>query len=399
MSEEAVAAEAEAPETPVAEAPTIPSTEESLSALDAEMQPEPSDDTGFLDFIGDALEGGSETTEPETEPETAPETTEETTSPDTEEESPATDLVDDFPSPEELSETLDEKAVAKWGELRSELAEARARAAELEGQITETPVTEGTEQLEQQLYAQQEAIEAYERELSISRVETSAEYKRTVAEPLQSIMDATEALAERNEKDPGVLLDILSESNIERQNKNLEEVAAEMGDRDKMMLYRMVDDAQAIFERDRQLKEYAAEAAAELDHHQQQEEEKALHDYTMSTKSSVNKVYDKFESVLPELDGTDLGELRKKTLEDNFLDLGVDHQAYAVSAGTLLPPMVKALRAKDAKIASLEKQLSSYQKATPKAAESGGGVQVAPSEPSSSEGFDFMDAISKRLGV
>jgi len=384
MSEETAVADEPVAETP---APEVSATAEAVDRLEAEAQP-PEEDN-FLDFIGDKLEETPEGVGVKEEP----------VSPVTEEETPTTDLVDDFPAASELDGVLDEKATAKWGELRSELAEARAHAAELEGQITETPITHGTEQLEQQLYAQQEAIEGYERELSISRVETSAEYKQTVSEPLQSIMDATEALAERNEKDPGVLLDILSEGNIERQNKNLEEIAAEMGDRDKMMLYRMVDDAQSIFERDRQLKDHAAEASAELDHHSQQQEEQALHDYTMSTKSSVNKVYDKFESVIPELEGTDMGDLRQRTLEDNFLDLGVDHQAYAVSAGTLLPPMVSALRARDAKIADLESKLSGYQTATPKAAPSGGGVQVAPSEQSSSEGFDFMDAISKRLGV
>lgn len=393
MSEETVVAD-----EPVAETPAFEEVSATAEAIDS-LEAPPSEETGFLDFIGDKLEETPESVGVKDEPAETPSEPEEPLSPTTEEESPTTDLVDDFPDASELEGVLDEKATAKWGELRSELAEARAKAAELEGQITETPIAHGTEQLEQRLHAQQESIEAYERELSISRVETSAEYKQTVAEPLQSIMDATEALAERNEKDPGVLLDILSEGNIERQNKNLEEIAVDMGDRDKMMLYRMVDDAQAIFERDRHLKDNAAEAAAELDHHSQQEEEQALYDYSMSTKSSVNKVYDKFESVIPELEVTDMGDLRQKTLEDNFLDLGVDHQAYAVSAGTLLPPMVKALRARDAKIADLEGKLSGYQKATPKAAPSGGGVQVAPSEPSSSEGFDFMDAISKRLGV
>ena len=88
-----------------------------------------------------------------------------------------------------------------------------------------------------------------------------------------------------------------------------------------------------------------------------------------------------------------MGEMRNKTLTDNFLDLGIDHQAYALSAGTMLPPMVKTMRAQESKIADLEKQLASYQAATPGAAESGGAVQAQM--PDADPGLGFLEALTK----
>ena len=200
-----------------------------------------------------------------------------------------------------MSDTLDEKATAKWGELRRELAEARSKAANLEGDIESNEVPALVPELEQQLQQAQEVISEYEQELSVARVEQSAEYKQTVTEPLNNIMNAAEALAERTNVDVNEVFAIFSEVNIERQNNSLERLTEEMGDRDKMMLYRMVDDSAAIFERDTMLKDRAAEASVELDMYNEHLEEEALRNYQLDARAAVNKVYDKFESVIPEM--------------------------------------------------------------------------------------------------
>tara|TARA_R100000152_G_scaffold20375_1_gene13915 strand:- start:705 stop:1910 length:1206 start_codon:yes stop_codon:yes gene_type:complete len=401
MSEEAVAeveavAEEAAPET-------TPVMEEAAGFLDQETElgGDSDDSIGFLETIGNQLEEasapvevseGEESVSATPEPETSEVTGEEPTAKDS-------DLAADFPEAAALEGTLDDKAVAKWGELRSELAEARAKAAELEANLDSTTAQVAASELEEQLSDARNQIQEYEKQLSVSRVEQSAEYKQVVTEPLQSIMDSAEALATRNELDVNSVFDALAETqNIDRQNRILEDLTAEMGDRDKMMLYRMVDDAAVIFTKDAQLKHHAAEAAAEIEQQESVWEQEALKQHAVETRSSINKVFDKLESVLPDF-SEDMGDLRTKALSDDFLELGVDHQAYALSAGTMLPPMVKALRTKEAKIAELEKQLSSYQKATPKAAELGGGVQVAPADTSDSDGLDFMESITKRLGV
>ena len=164
----------------------------------------------------------------------------------------------------------------------------------------------------------------------------------------------------------------------------------------------MVRDAGAIFARDVQLKERAAEAAAEMEQQQRTQQAQEQQQRALQVRGAVGKVFDKLESVIPDLgEGADsMGDLRSKTLEDDFEALGPDHQAYALSAGTVLPPMVKALRARDVEIASLKEQLAAYQSATPKAAPGGGGVAavVAPDTSGVSDDAGFMEAIEKRMG-
>ena len=396
-------------ETAVAEQPQeIPSTPEVTPDV-AENSTETSESTGaldFLDFVQDQIEPPTQETSQETFEEIPTEPTEEFT----EEIPTATDpeetinpeeeqeyldsFVSDFPDAGSLSDTLDDKATAKWGELRRELAEARSKASNLEGDIESNEVPALVPELEQQLQQAQELITDYEQEISVARVEQSAEYKQTVTEPLNNIMSAAEALAERSGVDVNEVFAVFSEVNIERQNNSLERLTEEMGDRDKMMLYRMVDDSAAIFDRDTMLKDRAAEASVELDRYNEHLEEEALRNYQIDARAAVNKVYDKFESVIPELEGVDLSDLRNKTLDSDYVSLDTDHQAYAISAANLLPSLVKDMRSKDAQIASLNKQLSSYQSASPRAAQAGGSVSE-PAQTGLNDDLGFFEAISK----
>jgi len=391
MSEEATTIEEAAPEVAPEALPETPSNmEESLGSLNEEAisQDAPTEAPDFLDSLGEKFDAMAsregtapvEHAEQEAEPST---------------ETGFEGVVDDFPDAEALTGTLDDRAVAKWGELRGELADARARASELESQIGEESPNQINTALEEQLNEAHTAIESYEQQMSIARVEESSEYKRVVTEPLQSILDTAKVIAEDSEVDYNTIYNALSETHDRvRQNELLEEVASQLGERDKMTLYRMAEDTSELLARDAELREYATEAAAELDHQNAEWEEEALQNHALETRVAVNKVFDKLESVVPELEGVDLGDLRNRTLEDDFLSLGADHQAYALSAGSVLPPMVKALRAKDVLIADLQNKLSSYQTASPGAAAAGGGVEVA-ADPTSNDGLGFLEALNK----
>jgi len=401
MSEETAVAEQPQEQAPIQEGITdAPEVNESNPTTSEETSGEGMD---FLDFIADQAEPKAEESETapefdvadEPEPELTPTSEESDESPKPEEEQDYLDsFVADFPDADSLSDILDDKAVAKWGELRRELAEARSKASNLEDKIdtNETPAL--VPELEKKLQDATDRISEYENELAVARVEQSTEYKQTVTEPLNNIMSAAEALAERTGVDVNEVFAVFSEVNIERQNNSLERLTEEMGDRDKMMLYRMVDDSAAIFDRDAMLKDRAAEASVELDRYNEALEKEALEEYTLETRAAVNKVYDKFESVIPDLEGVDLGDLRNKTLDSDYVSLDSDHQAYALSAGNLLPSVVKAIRVKDQKIASLEKQLSTYQNSTPKAAQAGGSVSE-PAQSPEDDNLGFFEAISK----
>jgi len=398
MSEDTTITEEAAPEVAPETAVDTPSpTEESFNNLSEvpDSAEAPTDAPDFLDSLGDKFDAMASQRSSDPAGDVSAEAEQHT-----EADSPLSELedtsasVDDFPAPEALSDTLDEKAVAKWGELRNELAEARSRAAELEAQVGEESPHSINTNLEEQLQEAHSAIESYEQQMAIARVEESSEYKRVVTEPLQAILDTAKVISDESEVDYNEIYNALSETyDRNRQNELLEGIASQLGERDKMTLYRMAEDTSEILARDAELREYAAEAAAELDQRNVEWEEEALQNHALETRTAVNKVFDKLESVVPDLEGVDLGDLRSKTLEDDFLSLGAEHQAYALSAGSVLPPMVKALRAKDVIISDLQNKLSSYQNASPGAAAAGGGVATPP-DPTRSDDLGFLEAIN-----
>jgi hypothetical protein len=84
-------------------------------------------------------------------------------------------------------------------------------------------------------------------------------------------------------------------------------------------------------------------------------------------------------------------------LSDDFTNLDADHQAYALSAANMLPPLVKALRQRDATIAKLQKDVEGFQKATPKVAPSGSGVKTTAPDKGGDDEVGFFDAMDKKL--
>ena len=315
-----------------------------------------------------------------------------------------TDLVEDFPKAEDLKGDLDEKAQIKWGELRSELGEERKKVQELEQKLDATQNQSIATELEEKLAEARSTIDTYEKELSVSRVEQTQEYKRVVSEPLQSVMDAAEALAKRNEVEVDRVFDILAEtSNIERQTKAIEALTEGMSQRDQHMLYRMVDDAAALFQKDAHLKANAAEAMVEIEGRQAAEDQQAAKQVAIDTRAAVNKVYGKMENVMPTLlnekgEEIEFSSLKDKTLAADFVKLGADHKAYALSAGTVLPPLIRTVHAQKKEIAELTKQLAGFQKATPKAGGGGGtGVKAVVTKPIADD-VGFMEGVTEGMG-
>ena len=141
MSEETAVAEQPQEQAPIQEGLTdTPEVNESTPNTSEESLGEGLD---FLDFIEEQSEPKAETPpefdvadESESKPEPTPTSEESDESPKPEEEKDYLDsFVSDFPDADSLSDTLDDKAVAKWGELRKELAEARSKASNLENKI------------------------------------------------------------------------------------------------------------------------------------------------------------------------------------------------------------------------------------------------------------------------
>lgn len=267
----------------------------------------------------------------------------------------AADPASDFPA--EISDAP--AAKAKWGELRKELAAARAKAQELESKVRP--------ELESKLETYEKKVSEYERELAISRIEATPEYKATVTAPLEQIIVSAEALAKHYKVDAGRLVDAFAEMDPAKQTEVLGDLVDGMSERDRARIYRMADDAAAIYQKDEEIRANAATTLSEVEARQKGEAEKTERARSESLKKATDRVWKMVVERTPDL-GVDLGVLRKDVMSVDPSKATPDALAYAASAGALLPHAVKALAAKDARIKELEGALKSYRKSS----ESGG---------------------------
>lgn len=358
--------------------------EEAVDSIE-ETPSEPEEDS-LLDVIDKELGLDSdekESTEPEVEAK--------------EEESTEGDEDDElgFPKPEELK-GMDDKAVAKWGELRGELKTARdneaSLTAELDAARKQAPVSE----LEEQLKVSQEELTSLRESAAVFDVEKSPEYMAQVAEPIGAIMEAAEALAERNEISPDDLFDALSMEG-KAQDTKIEDLVDDMSDRDRARVYRMMDDAGALFRKSDALKANATALAVELEGAEQVRVDNAQKADTLKIRAGVETVFDKFKKVSPDLgEGVNLDDLKTKTLQEDFGKLTHTHKAYAMASGAVVPKMISALKTRDAEIARLNSELAGFAEAKPKVP---GAGPVPGTAPIKDAGKSLMDVISDELGL
>ncbi len=296
---------------------------------------------------------------------------------------------------DEANLSLDDKAKAKWGELRKELKQAKARLSELERSSTETSAQRAedpryTEQFDQ--YQQQ--IAEYEQQLAVAKVESSREYRELVIAPMDSIISSTESIAQAFGIELDALVDAVTDSDPKKQSSKLAELVDILPERDRQRIYRMADDVLMIYEQDAQLREAASEAAKELEFREKQTQEMTKAEYRSALKKATEKTWDVFkERLAPVLEGVQVDSLLKDAMNADLDSADVELKSYSASAGVLLPHLVEKLSKKNAEIEELKKTLKSYQKSTPKVAASGTGTAA----PASTSG-GFLEGVMSRLG-
>jgi len=130
--------------------------------------------------------------------------------------------------------------------LQEELAELRLRAAKL-------PEYEEKAKF----------VEEAERELAISRIESTREYKDSFLAPMNAIAKSAVELAKANEIDGDAVLDAISERDPASRRKRLKEVTAGLDDIDRTEILTMAADTQALLAKSDKMRENAVEASKE----------------------------------------------------------------------------------------------------------------------------------------
>ena len=209
----------------------------------------------------------------------------------------------------EDTKNMSASAGAKFKELKSELKTYKTRVAELEKAAEEAKsIAQNPEEVERM----REQLAEYEREISVSRIEVTPEFKRAVLEPTQAILDTASTMAERYKIDARKLVNALREESINEGSDTLTEMAADFSERDRVRLYRMADDLADVSRRRDYLRENASKAYAEQQEKAKAEEERAQQEYKTEVKKVSEQAWtETFASnpVLSKLDKTVLEEV------------------------------------------------------------------------------------------
>lgn len=362
----------------------------------------PQSDGDFATWLTDRLEKfekGEETApweqkqEEQVEAKEEEEVKEEATQDKEEEAKPSEEPAEEEDDAEE-TKNMSASAGAKFKELKSELKTYKSRVAELEKAVEEAKTSpQNSEEVERM----REQLAEYEREIAVSRIEATPEFKRAVLEPTQAILDTASVMAERYKIDARKLVNALREESVNEGSDALTEMAADFSERDRVRLYRMADDLADVSRRRDYLRENASKAYAEQQERFKTEEMEREKAYRENSARAAEKTWTETFSdhpVLSKLDKEVLSEIKAAGTESDLLESSPDERAYAVYAGVALPHVVKQFAAAQEKVAELEKALSKYKKATPKAS---GNADTAPIQDSSVGGF--LEAVEKRFGT
>lgn len=372
-------------------------TETPSSTVDNIQQP-----GDFASWLNDKLDGfekGTETAPWESKEEQPVEDTsvsEEATE-DTEqktEEKPTEESSEDTEDADTKSMTG--SAGAKFKELKNELKTYKAKVAEMERALAERP--EPGKEVDQSPYLEElkSKVAEYEREIAVSRIEATPQFKQAVLEPTQAILDAAISIAERYEVAPRKLVEALRQESSGDSSDALLEMASDFSERDRVRLYRMADDLAEVSNRRNYLRENAQKAMAELNEQRKAQELQTEKQYRDEALRIANSTYEQTfanNAVIKSLGEDVMKELQQAAPEADLLDTAPEERAYAVYAGVALPHIVKKYAEMSQKLAEAEKALGKYKKASPKVS---GNVDTSPQK---QEVGGFLDAIEKRFSL
>jgi hypothetical protein len=376
---------APATETPKAEAPKAPETKtETPKAPEApkvEAAAEPTKDEAPATADADALAellGGPKKAEPKPDPDEEP--------------------------PADIAAT--EKAKNAWAEQRKALKEERRKREELEAKLIELE-KKSTDVAPDEVKQLREAVEVYERELQIARVEATKEFKDAVAVPRERINKQLETFAKKYEFREADARVAFAEADPEKQTELLVDMASGMNDRDRFRFYEMAEEWQKVEGIANKVRNNAKLALEKIQAHHEEQQKAFIEQRSKQYRNTLEKVWGDVTEKAPifkRREGDDAWNAQIAEVEKFATGLNWDYVAENDQARAEL-----ALRAASApflfglvqnlyrKTAELNKTLSKYQSAKPGA---GGGAAdpiVGTGQEEKKEYEDFFSAIKSGL--
>lgn len=298
---------------------------------------------------------------------------------------------------DKLPEGMTEKAGHRWKELKSEVKVWKQKFEELSKKASsaspevEQKLKDAEAQLAQ-LEELRQKVSTYEQEMTAVRLEATPEYQRQVSEPLEGLRSTVQDLADTYELDLEALNAAVVEDDRKTRVRKLAQLAETMLEPDRLKLYKAAEDFDRIVDLKVSLEENAEEALKRFENERAEVARRQSVEAIQRQKEASDQMWALMSRKLPLLsDETVAKAIRAEadTVDFESADPGI--RAYAAYAGAALPRVVKVLREKEDRIASLEKQIGALKGSNPSAGSS------TSSTPVKSTG-SFLDAIEQGLG-
>jgi DNA repair exonuclease SbcCD ATPase subunit len=293
------------------------------------------------------------------------------------------------------------QAAKRFKELKSELKTYRSRAEELEQTVNqkESRLQELQALADNPEYQQlQDRIAEYEKQMLVSKLESSHAYKSLVEQPLANLVQEADSIADKYSLDAGTLLEVIANDDEAAQEEQLSELLANASDRDKFRIYKIIEETKPILEQRRVLQEHAEAALREAEELDSVRNQQSLIERVQQRQEAANAVADKLKNKLTFLsgiEGVDLSAYAKEAAELDPSTLDHVTGTYQAIAAKLLPKMASQYISLQKEIDVLTDRLAEYDRAAPKA---GGGSLATGGAPVAADGKSFLDAVSAAFG-
>jgi chromosome segregation ATPase len=304
-------------------------------------------------------------------------------------------------SEEEAPKNLSPKAAEQFKEIKKAKRVAEQRVAELEAKLKDAeaapkPDTAAVEDLQKAITERETKIAEYEKELAISRYEATTEYKEAVVEPLAAIFGVVDRMAKKYELSEKKLINILEESDPDKQGDMIDEIASAFKERDRVNLYNLADDYSAVMAQRDHLKEQAQVALEARSKETAAAEARKSSEAKANWEKTTKTVWDSLKQKIPlPLEGEELAKAEQDIVAQvTGTDFGAvtdDVKAFAAFSGAIIPHLVKKDAANKAEIASLKQALQKYQTQTP------GSAAGVSTDTDDNSGDDFLTSIEKNF--
>jgi hypothetical protein len=251
-------------------------------------------------------------------------------------------------------------------------------------------------------------FDTYEKELAVTRLEATREYRETIAKPLEAIGNHAETLAQANETDVETILDVMREPDPAKQRAAFKEATMGWDDVDKSELWAAVKDARVLLDKQDLMRNNASAAAREqlekATAREQEERETAKRAFVGSLKDVTKSLREK-TPFIPVVEG-ETEEDRYRLLEQKVSQVDFDAQtprgkAFAAAAAILHPKMIETIHELQKEVETLRSRVkgSNAAKASVSPTEQSNAPSEGPQDFLTAMGVPTNPTLSQSIGV